>query len=215
MMEIPILFNTEMVRAIIEGTKTQTRRVIKIDSEEWYSTNCRATDDDTVEQYFKHRCYDEGVLVPCPYGKPGDRLWVRETFLPIGKAGLVTAAGSSAIYATERDYYPAIQKVAKEKGIKWKSSRYMPRTAARIFLEITMVRVEQLNDITEDDAISEGIIVDEEGMECWHYLRKNFSAGHPITSFETLWESLAGPGSWDINPWVWVIEFKRIETAAQ
>lgn len=129
----------------------------------------------------------------CPYGKVGDRLWVRETF------------GESWHHAQPDYFYRADDNASIESHPDfdgWKPSIHMPRLASRITLEITGVRVERLNNIHRSDAIAEGCEMPSQrkGMHRW-----------PEAQFADLWESINGPGSWDANPWVWVVEFKRIE----
>jgi hypothetical protein len=181
MKERPILFSAPMVRAILEGRKTQTRRIVK-------------PQPDGIRAKFHHfdfvgqAVFTDGSYVQCPYGKPGDRLWVRESFSrsPLGvlyRADFVKTARASRW------------------GDRWRPSIHMPRVASRILLEITDVRVERLNEITEKDASAEGVSADV-------FLGDTPTA---IVPFCMLWESIHGPGSWEKNPWVWVIEFKIIE----
>ena len=178
MKERPILFSAPMVRALLAGTKTQTRRVIKPRHLAFFNQDAAAMLSDWNER-------------PLPYGKPGDRLWVRETWHDAS-----SSLHSCALYRAD--------------GIdlhwdKWTPSIHMPRWASRITLEITSVRVERLQEISEADAQAEGWTrrpevstdpqVHKEAARDW---------------FMDLWESINGPGSWDANPWVWVIEFKRL-----
>lgn len=168
MKERPILFSAPMVRAILDGSKTQTRRIVKMKT-----PKVRTLLDYSVD----------GLCVgPCPQGNTGDRLWVRETF------GLLGDEEQHVLH------YRATHPRAHVTG--WTPSIHMPRRASRITLEITGVRVERLNDIGQFDAAAEGVIPDDEDF---------------VGAFMALWESIAGPGSWDANPWVWVIEFKRME----
>lgn len=180
-----MIFNGEMVRAILDGRKTQTRRVIK---------DC-TVGRDQISKFIQIGkkfigCYPEDVpeLIRecCPYGVPGDRIWVRETFCsvpdheePAGCSALLYAADGNGPYG------------------KWTPSIHMPRWASRILLEITDVRVERLNDISEEDARSEGI--------------SGSSARDIKEAYAALWRSIYGSDSWQANPWVWVIVFKRIE----
>ena len=126
----------------------------------------------------------------CPYGRVGDHLWVRETWAP----HTWPPTGPSYQYAAD-DQYPAPE--------RWRPSIHMPRAASRITLEVVSVRVERLNDISEEDAIAEGCPY---GVGGWMV---DPAVGDK--QFPTLWERINGPGSWDANPWVWVVEFKRIE----
>lgn len=197
MTERPILFSAPMVRAILAGTKTQTRRVIKPQP----PSNCvrpMAYEGTWTWEYMRHGVH----LGPdCPYGKPGDTLWVRETWglmglggvaarpTPLFKPGLVFAADST------------------ERPLRWRSSIHMPRWASRISLRVTSVRVERVQDISEEDAIAEGV----EGYDpeaCW-----NAGTRSARMVFRDLWVSINGAESWEANPWVWVVGFERVESA--
>jgi hypothetical protein len=194
MIERPILFSAPMVRGLLNDTKTQTRRVV----------NFKGTDLDT----FLHRVPNK--IGCCPYGQPGHRLWVREAFANIAMyrdAPLFADRQSDFAYRASGDIIGCH---------KWKRSIHMPRAASRITLEITGVRVERLQDISEADAIAEGI---ERSYAQWRDYRTdqavNYpSAATPVESYRTLWESINGPGSWDANPCVWVVEFKRLNQQA-
>lgn len=175
MKERPILFSGPMVRAILDGRKTQTRRIVKA----------------------KHLPFMENLLGgfldgkwnqrPLPYGQPGDRLWVREAW--------ANTRGDDSLPT----YYRSDERI-EDLQRTWKPSIHMPRWASRITLEITGVRVERLQDISDLEARQEGLQPDFYGsvMGC---KRK----------FIDLWESINGPGSWAANPRVWVIEFRRIK----
>ena len=207
MKERPILFNGEMVRAILSGAKTQTRRVVKILKQKHDGNN----------GYMFTNPSGQVVRQQCPHGIPGDRLWVRETFVPCVGIGSTKATIFNCIYVTFKDGGQKTRKGEISEGlkpfseyapgafdyIKWKPSIHMPRWASRINLEITNVRVERIQDISEDDAICEGVTrsvndyEDISGIDC----------------LERLWDSInkkRGFG-WDKNPWVWVIEFKIIK----
>lgn len=184
MKERPILFSAPMVRAILAGTKTQTRRAVKHPALATLSFVV-----DCGEGWWGD---EEGaVQVCCPYGQPGDRLWARETFY-------YDQEDAELLYRADGEF----DSEQVDSGYKWQSSIHMPRWASRITLEITGVRVERLQDISEGDAKAEGVIrprplVDDD--PCTH-----------IDAFGDLWESINGPGSWDKNPWVWVVEFRRV-----
>jgi hypothetical protein len=172
MKERPILFSAPMVRALLDGTKTQTRRIIK-----------------------PNHCVAPSMrlsMVPgCPYGVPGDRLWVRETFCP-----QMNATDRTPFYRSTGDELPSCH--------KWKPSIFMPRWASRITLEITEVRVQRVQDISEEDAKAEG----------GGFIREHPDADETLSDkklFQFLWESISGETSWDANPWVWAITFRRIE----
>jgi hypothetical protein len=188
MKECPIIFSGPMVRAILAGQKTQTRRVVKV----------RGGSDPVVVdgKVWKPARVDYSGYIQCPYGFPGDRLWVRE-------------AWCEPFYLThdidceQVGYRADNPESINGQVIKWKPSIFMPRWASRITLSVVSVRVERLQDITIDDVIAEGVFADFDPPD-----------GHGFRSearnlYEKLWESINGPGSWDANPWVWVIEFER------
>lgn len=194
MKEKPILFSDPMVRAILDGTKMQTRRVAK-----------------PVKHPDLGNLYEPGALVlerepqhvidrSCPYGQPGDRLWVREAFAHVldDKFGPVP---DSIVYRADEGN--------SDWPHGWRPSIHMPRLASRILLEITGVRVERLQEISEADAIAEGII---DGGKYWYGNpgKPAHKIAGPVNAYRDLWESINGPGAWAANPWVWVIEFKRV-----
>ena len=191
MRERPILFSGPMVRALLAGTKTQTRRIAK-----------------PVKHPDLGNLYDAGALVlerepqhvidrACPYGRPGDRLWVRETW----------AFGIHAL-AAKRDedgpfVYAADGTTHGRLCERWRPSIHMPRHACRLVLEIVGVRVERLQAISEADSCAEGI--PSKGLQ--------FYDGRPATpkdAFESLWNEINGPAAWAANPWVWVVEFRPL-----
>lgn len=179
----PILFSTPMVHAILEGRKTQTRRVVKDKLLQ------NATPDDDIEFLLLTIIYKYKV---------GDVLWVRETFTQWPKG--------------EFQYFVDTA-LGNELG-KWKPSIHMPKEACRIFLKIKSIRVERLQDISEEDAIAEGIVFknhSEAGIVYKNYLKENAFFFYPVKSFCSLWESINGDKSWDKNPFVWVYEFEQIE----
>ncbi|EKN5943468.1 hypothetical protein DVP82_21265 [Yersinia enterocolitica] len=192
--ERPILFNAEMVQAILSGRKTQTRRIISEKTLHLFDVAASAGEchplelcDDRSQSYY---------LEFCPLGKPGDQLWVREAFA----AGLCTESTLA---------YRATHKTEDlEEGwgetIKWTPSIHMPRWASRINLLITGVRVERLQDISDADARAEGCAYGRGNGEIDLAVR-------PENHFPTLWASIYGAESWQANPWVWVIEFERME----
>ena len=158
----------------------------------------------------------EQAAAHCPYGQPGDRLWVRGSFCPIYPQDPNYNGGQPLEYDYAATYVHGFR-LGDSLGMKktWKPSIHMPRAASRITLEITGVRVERLQDISEADAMAEGIAYDPGEGGVFHVPG---TAGccddSAIGSYRKLWESINGPGSWDANPWVWVVSFKRVEGGA-
>lgn len=211
MRERPIIFSGPMVRAILDGRKTQTRRVmpsmVTLGRVEYPGRRDR-------NGYSQVNWLDtpEGVAAAvreCPYGAPGDRLWVREN-------GWERPALSARDLRDGADTWPPYEYDAeplmswedgelKLLGWRRRPSIHMPRWASRITLEITGVRVERLQDISEADAVAEGVI--DTGSITFSLA--GVQRG-PIAEYAVLWEQLNGPGSWDANPWVWVVEFRPL-----
>lgn len=206
MKERPINFNDEMVRAILEGRKTQTRRIVNPQPKVIHALHGDASI--TTNQIFRRG----DNRVHCPSGQVGDRLWVRECF------GACNSYVPHIFYRADGE--------APNPEFKWKPSIHMPRRASRITLEITSVRVERLQDISEDDAQAEGLealtkdggrtvkygIPDRDGLPGdddigWSWCDWSYD---PREAFAKLWSLINGPDSWDSNPWVWVIEFKQV-----
>lgn len=206
-------FSAPMVRAILAGTKTQTRRALKTqfapDSEpaEMCATNERGHQTSGHSgMWWDDTAGNSDLAVRCPYGVPGDRLWVRETwsthscFDDIKPSDLTTR---SLHYWADGE----IQTGKKRPGM------FMPRWASRITLEVTGVRVERLQDISEEDAMAEGCEVAAETTgederlraECGYFPTSSYAHGYRL-----LWEQINGHGSWDANPWVWCIAFRRL-----
>ena len=220
--ERPILFNGDMVRAILEGRKTQTRRIVKNQPcGGWAFDGVYGRITSPHPQRGKFGAFlRRGVgtswpelgILPCPYGSPEDQLWVKETFAePNDQVTIYRANWREDAITRGLDNIPK-----DDSGIRWKPSIYMPRWASRITLEITNIRVERLNDISEEDAIAEGI--ERESGEYEGYFRDyrepDAITKHARLSYMGLWESINGAGSWGINPWVWVIEFRKLEGGA-
>jgi len=210
MKERPILFSAPMVRAILDGSKTQTRRVVKqLDPKAGaVTTNMHSLPMSCCWAF-------GGPIILCPYGQPGDRLWVRETFGEF----IDTEVINGATYELGRDWVYRADGEGVRVSTRWKPSIHMPRDASRILLEIVSVRVERLHDLSEGDAVAEGI----ERMPCavpYTKLWKNYRPGNgctpsmaiPQNSFRSLWESINGEANWLSNPWVWVVEFKRVQS---
>jgi hypothetical protein len=214
MKEHPILFSRPMVRAILEGRKTQTRRIVKhpaIFRNGAFEFICNGQPLALLPEDF--------VLHASRHGHPGDRLWVKETF----------AKTEEGYLYREWSMYDSMILSGEQFGWDWTPSIFMPRTASRITLEITGVRVERLNDISEDNAAAEGVESEiwDQSVSVRNYMVKDGwfndwgieDTEHVIyvesekimrRSFSSLWESINGPDSWKANPWVWVIEFKRL-----
>ena len=204
MKERPILFSAPMVRAILEGQKTQTRRIVKsnhiknmahsLGKGTWLFTwNPFSTSDSNA------------VVCQCPHGQPGDRLWVRETFMCLDNRD----GGRKILYkadAGEKVVRPGRGDDDWRGDSKWRPSIFMLREYSRITLEITNVRVERVQDISEADAESEGV-AEYAKSSC---SRDPDDALDPTSYFELLWSTINGRASWDNNPFVWVLEFKRI-----
>ncbi|MDR5867974.1 hypothetical protein [Halomonas koreensis] len=207
MKERPILFNDEMVRALLDGRKTQTRRLVKNQpAGDTQGNDCRAAKVAGGFQW-QHRGGASKVFT-CPYGKSGDQLWVRETWgalftdPPGTPGGRKPQPGDDIRYRAD----PGQDWQWRDGSLPWRPSIHMPRWACRILLEVTAVRVERLQDITEDDARAEGCdnSSTEAAHECGWYEK-------PRRAFRRVWEQINGSDSWDANPWVWVIEFRRID----
>ena len=200
--ERPMLFNGAMVRALLDGSKTQTRRAVKPQpvADSRFSGGygilpTARTEGATLSVEAPY------IGLACPHGQTGDRLWVRENF----------AWGVHAMAAKRVEDGPFVYAATDSKQSrlqeKWKPSIHMPRFASRITLEIVSVRVERLHDISEADALAEGIAI--EAVKAFIQVGITRSASF---AYRDLWESISSKSSWDLNPWVWVIEFKRRET---
>lgn len=202
--ERPILFSAPMVRAILEGRKTQTRRVVKRPKQcpENY-TLAPAEIIDPGVTWWQSPTPRVGRSQECPYGKPCDRLWVRETFAH----GRIDKLPHPCKYRAD---HPEADTVPGQFGRAWTPSIHMPRWASRIDLLITGVRVEKLQDISEADAVAEGIEQDPETSAFKCYIGdKQTHWFCPRESFRTLWQSINGHAAWNENPWLWVVEFER------
>ncbi len=240
------MFSGAMVRALLNGTKTQTRRVVK--QLEWIAItapgiapywrasfktgSCAYPSDHPPTQALLQK----DLLAECPYGQPGDRLIVKEdawmwcakvvngltrkTKKP--KVSWLEARNVRPIYCAE---HPEKPEFVPDAGVEqygsvsyeWrkKIGRFLPRWASRINLEITGIRVERLLDISDEDAIAEGIESTEPGMwKCYDDGAGWLAVDDPVLSYRTLWESINGSGSWNVNPWVWVVEFSRVKGGA-
>ena len=194
MTEHPIIFTGEMVRAILDGRKTQTRRVIKLrDGSLPDDCDIPAHEGKYIGDYIMDfsKTFPQWQQLDCPYGHPGDRLWVRETWMPL--IGRNFEPTNQFVYKTD-----GWESKDKDYKVGWKSSSFMPRSASRITLEIVSVRVERVQEISDTD-------MGAEGSPAYNTLLREV--------FINLWNSFnakRGYG-WDVNPYVWVIEFKRLE----
>lgn len=196
MKERPILFNGPMVRALLDGSKTQTRRVVK-PQPDWVNPDASVGNALTVAKIGKRVGMANRI---CSYGQPGSRLWVRETW---AAPHAYDHLPPRMIPQDARIHYAATE---DRGGLLWRPSIHMPRWASRITLEVTGVRVERLQEISEADAMAEGV------AETAKHLQGLSACLEHCYAYQDLWESINGPGSWDENPWVWVVEFKNIAT---
>ena len=212
MKERGIIFNGAMVRAILSGKKTQTRRALKCDFQ------AVAERDDGSPWPWRENCeLAEDYWYPCPFGEPGDRLWVRETFgyvspdeheRPHSECNIEYRADLPPGCTDRPGNWPAEECAGDPARPRWRPSIHMPRSAARIILEITDVRVERLNSISEDDCRKEGCQGGHGAIPGYQY------SATPREQFRHLWQSIYGQESWDGNPWVWVVEFKQVPASA-
>lgn len=229
MKERPILFNGPMVRAILEGRKTQTRRAVKPQPEIYTTADGRATwrhgkrvgTGPNAEAWTCH------AIDRCPYGQPGDRLWVRETWAEICHAGDAECYCEDEESRREHHRFeyradtenkrpgdwPDPSETEFQDAPGWRPSIHMPRKASRITLEITEVRVQRLQEISEEDARAEGVDVFRVRLGDLDPILVPGCRGadSPKEGFQNLWDSLAKPGADSAaNPFVWVIEFRRV-----
>jgi hypothetical protein len=226
MKERPIIFSAPMVRAILAGTKTQTRRVVKPQPPEilpayapkvyWPARDRHMTHGDpdgaAYLQFERPGDYDGahvmrgGFGFRCPYGQLGDRLWVREAW----KAHTTFDHLPPREIPQSHVWYMADEGYKAES--RYRQGMFMPRWVSRITLEVTAIRVERLQDISEADAQAEGVTPKWE-PGCSGRLMEalgGFSFRPAGSAYAELWEQINGPGSWDANPWVWVVEFRRV-----
>ena len=222
MTERPILFSAEMVRAILDGRKTQTRRAMKAQptGHHWEMLpgyQLKHTEavmaNGKVAVKFRHTIPQNpspdfnNAWIPCHYGAPGDTLWVRETWRVhksydvLNAARVYGAMGGDVAYCV--DYLATHRN--KDFWGRGRPSIHMPRWASRITLRITDVRVQRLQDISEDDARAEGA-----SRTDWEY-DDGECCDNDREAFSHLWNRINGPSAWDDNPWVWVIEFERVQ----
>jgi hypothetical protein len=244
MKERPILFSAAMVRALLAGTKTQTRRVVKralTSDHHWQAMHGTSPDGFRFGDWNLWREVgsdypdSEEDDLPCPYGAPGDRLWVRETWraeelkaawvsgvsedVPVGSDGVRFRADHAFRIIENTQEASGAWGRANRPGLVdacgWRPSIFMPRWASRITLEVVAVRVERLQSITEADARAEGIeaIVERAGNVGVSGYRLEGCSGKDLRNdprdvYRSLWEPITGAGSWAADPFVWVVEFK-------
>ena len=205
--EIPMLFSTLMVQATLAGRKTETRRmrnleVVNNPSRDWFFMEIAVADDfkATYASFFSH-VTGEVVKIKCPYGKPGDKIWVRESFVP--------EYFDDCSHGYKADWSKEAAEYVTEP--KWKPSIHMPKSAARIWLEIEEISCERLRDISDESAENEGIdfkLVNEEKI-FKDYMINGLTWRSPSQSFYSLWKHINGADSLRANPWVWVIKFQE------
>ncbi len=206
MAEKPILFSGPMIRAILGGTKTQTRRAVKSFK---HMVPALGIEMDCIKDI--DRMPSRLDIAPnnwevCPYGVPGDRLWVREAW----SQPTTLDPGPTFYRADYPDCVPSqYENVPPADQIKWKPSIHMRRDQSRITLEITGVRVERLQDISAEDATAEGAPPSHPTIDA---VSREFGyEDFPRSWYAQIWEQINGPGSWSNNPWVWVISFRKIK----
>ena len=238
MKERPILMSAPMVRALLAGTKTQTRRVLRNQPRSVAlvpSGNHLFDYREGYEDYERVVPVDKAVTL-CPYGRPGNRLWVRETWGYRCSASTATAGQymHTVVYRAddarhnygpmpmddvglprwrerkEGEAWPEWDDYMTAYWRQWRPSIFMPRWACRITLEITEVRVQRLQDISEEDAKAEGIGEFIGGWACLTDDDPQIAGDTPQDGYRHLWERINGAGSWGTNPWVWCLSFKRI-----
>ena len=208
----PILFSTEMVQAILEGRKTQTRRLhgldeIKKNPNDWTFYYFSKDDKRTFAHFRKQEDNKiKSIFGTSPY-QIGDILWVRETWQTTWNEN---KKSWDTIYKADGGYW-----IDDDGIMKWKPSIYMPKKRARIFLEVTNIRVQRLQEISEEDAIAEGIKktwINDDIKQCKfkNYINDGKGSKSAIDSFISLWKKINGEDSWNVNPWVWVYEFKQV-----
>ncbi len=231
MKERPILFSGAMVRALLAGTKTQTRRVMKPQPTGFVggpgvqlrngSPAPLVPIDEDAGPY--------GREIRCPYGQPGDRLWVRESWaevprhepqtdedLPYREDGRIVVYAADPHWEGSRQFLCADGVLRWARPERWRPSIHMPRWASRITLQIASVRVERLQEISIEDAKAEGAWGPDDSIvqKVADYFGTDIFSANPRKAFQMLWESINGPDSWAANPWVWAVEFKRLEATA-
>lgn len=207
MRETGILFKGEMVRAVLRGTKTMTRRIVKPqlmirDDGDFETASLTKA---MLRKVFKEMPESFGPTYFCPYGQPGDRLWVKETFCCVHGFGGSERTAQDALVFRADDGEDA-REITKLRG--WTPSLLMPRIYSRILLEITSTRVERLQAISGMDAKREGVTIPS------HLPQDGADLDWARREFQDLWIRINGEPSWHSDPWVWVLEFHRVEASA-
>jgi len=224
MAERPILFSSPMVRAILAGKKTETRRIVKPSNTE-RPCDCRGCKEHTqwmegslnesghLEFPYRHDGKDYGHVKGFSRVKPGDLLWVKETHFveitgdfPYAGEGLRLSQWTPELIKETIVHYRATTELNNPDDWRWRPSIFMPRWASRITLKVVSVHAERLQDITEEGAIAEGVRGPAETPLCIDDCRTAFGR------YRELWEEINGEGSWDSNPWAWVIKFEVVKS---
>lgn len=235
MTERPILFSGPMVRAILSGTKTQTRRIVKPQPNDAWSRNPTVAEKRGVLCWADRNAEGTTLSISdlkCPYGKPGDCLWVRENFWQSGfpaNAAHPESGCNDPVWVWEQEVAFDLNRTPI--GWRKRPSIHMPRWASRITLEVVSVRVERLQDISEADAIAEGVW---DGNPVWPpnkdlcpvcHGQRVYEGGSMsgaierdctfcdtnVKRYKALWQHINGGDSWEANPWVWVVEFRKLD----
>lgn len=216
--ERPILFSGKMVRALLEARKTQTRRVIQGLGERTHSP---FLGEDGVWRWMTGRVSHVDDERRCPYGNPGDKLWVRETwrgFDADGSTFVCRYAADDSMRRVDvdanRGWTPILMRAARQVPEKWQPSIYMPRELSRITLRMTNVRAERVQEITQPDAIAEGVRASDAAAVFKGGKLIEGLSNTPRGAFACLWDSINGERdgcSWDANPWVWVVSFEKVQ----
>lgn len=221
-MDRPILFSAPMVRAILDGRKTQTRRIVQpgASQREWLTSGLLASMRNPAMvsggAAFEHPLGGPGTVIRCPYGAVGDRLWVRETWAPHPDDH--QDPPEWVVFRADRGWWgcgDTSTRTTRRLGVlddsyrelRWRPSIHMPRAASRITLEITGIRAERLQDISEEDARAEGV-------DCDPQIEEAVPGCGARLEFQALWGMINGARApWSSNPWVWVVSFRRVEVS--
>lgn len=219
---IPKLFNTEMVIALLNGTKNQTRRtkgLEKLTNHYFQSLVHHATGQFTFVENGNYNPTEDDIVKVNPPAKIGDVLWVRENFYASANFNNWTIkqlfdCKTPIYYTSDKKNNNTVEQPLHSGRIR--PSIHMPKEACRLFLEVTEITVEQLNNISESDAINEGIHmtwISNNPNECKfkNYIQDARGSLNAVQSYKSLWQKINGPKSWHDNPWVWVIKFKKID----